>query len=34
MPQISVIGAVYNAEEYLGQCLNSLINQTYQAIES
>ena len=33
MPQISVIVAVYNAEEYLGQCLNSLINQTYQDIE-
>ncbi len=28
-PQISVIIPVYNAEKFLPQCLNSLLNQTY-----
>lgn len=31
--KISVIIPVYNAEEYLVQCLDSLVNQTYQNIE-
>lgn len=30
---ISIIVPVYNEEKYLPQCLNSLINQTYQDIE-
>lgn len=30
---ISVIVPVYNAELYLAECIESLINQTYQNIE-
>lgn len=30
---ISVIIPVYNVEEYLGQCLDSIINQTYKNLE-
>ena len=30
---ISVIVPVYNVENYLGKCLDSLINQTYKDIE-
>lgn len=33
MPKISVIIPVYNAEKYLSQCLESLINQTFKDIE-
>lgn len=33
MPCVSVIIPVYNAEEYLEQCLNSVINQTLKNIE-
>ncbi|WP_298770871.1 glycosyltransferase family 2 protein [uncultured Fibrobacter sp.] len=33
MPQISVIVAVYAAEKYLRQCLESLLNQTFQDFE-
>lgn len=32
-PKVSVIVPVYNVEEYLGQCLQSLICQTLQEIE-
>lgn len=30
---ISVIVPVYNVEKYLPQCLNSIINQTYENLE-
>jgi glycosyltransferase involved in cell wall biosynthesis len=30
---VSVILPVYNTEQYLGQCLDSLINQTLREIE-
>ena len=33
MAKISVIVPVYNAEKYLVQCLNSIINQTFKDIE-
>lgn len=33
MDLISIIVPVYNVEKYLNQCINSLINQTYQNIE-
>lgn len=33
MPAISVIIPVYNVENYLERCLNSIINQTYKDIE-
>jgi glycosyltransferase involved in cell wall biosynthesis len=32
-PAISIIVPVYNSEQYLPDCLNSLINQTFQDIE-
>lgn len=32
-PLISVIIPVYNVEQYLSQCLDSILNQTYQNIE-
>lgn len=32
-PRVSVIVAVYNVEKYLGQCLDSLVNQTLTNIE-
>jgi FkbM family methyltransferase len=32
-PLVSVIVAVYNVEKYLGQCLDSLVNQTLKNIE-
>lgn len=31
--KISIIVPVYNVEEYLNQCLDSLVNQTYQNLE-
>lgn len=33
MPKVSVIIPVYNVEEYLRQCLDSVVNQTLQDIE-
>lgn len=33
MPKVSVIVPVYNVEEYIDKCLNSLVNQTLQDIE-
>jgi glycosyltransferase involved in cell wall biosynthesis len=33
MSEISVVVPVYNVEKYLGQCLDSLINQTFSDIE-
>ena len=33
MPKISIIVPVYNVEQYLPQCLDSIINQTFKDIE-
>ena len=33
MPKISVIVPVYNVENYLAQCLDSIINQTFMNFE-
>ena len=32
-PMVSIIVPVYNVERYLRQCLDSLVNQTYQNVE-
>ena len=32
-PKISIIIPIYNAEEYLKECLDSIINQTLKEIE-
>ena len=32
-PLLSVIVPVYNTENYLSQCLDSIINQTYKNLE-
>lgn len=31
--QISVIVSVYNTEQYLAQCIQSILKQTYQNLE-
>ena len=31
--KISIIIPMYNGEKYIGECLNSLMNQTYKNIE-
>jgi glycosyltransferase involved in cell wall biosynthesis len=33
MPRISIIIPIYNVEQYLEQCLNSILNQTFKDIE-
>ena len=33
MPKISVIVPVYNTASYLAECLNSIMNQTFNDIE-
>ena len=33
VPKVSVIIPVYNVEEYLHECLDSIVNQTYKNIE-
>ncbi|MDR1910365.1 MAG: glycosyltransferase, partial [Holosporales bacterium] len=32
-PKVSVIVPIYNVEQYLAQCLDSLVNQTLRDIE-
>ncbi|MBS5190335.1 MAG: glycosyltransferase family 2 protein [Lachnospiraceae bacterium] len=32
-PLVSVIVPIYNVEKYLGQCIDSLVNQTYRELE-
>ena len=32
-PKISIIIPVYNVEQYLGRCMESVLNQTYKNIE-
>ena len=33
MHQISIIVPIYNAEPYLAKCIESLINQDYEALQ-
>lgn len=33
MPEISILVCAYNAQEYIEQCLDSLVNQTFKDIE-
>ena len=33
MPKVSIIIPVYNVEEYLERCLDSIVNQTLKDIE-
>ena len=33
MPKVSVIVPIYNVEEYLGNCIDSIIHQTLSDIE-
>lgn len=32
-PTISVIVPVYNAEKYIGECIDSILSQTFRDIE-
>lgn len=32
-PLVSIIIPVYNVEQYLPQCLDSIVNQTYENLE-
>ncbi len=32
-PKISIIIPIYNAERHIGQCLDSVVNQTYKNLE-
>ena len=32
-PNVSIIIPVYNAEKYIKQCFNSIVNQTYKNFE-
>lgn len=32
-PKISVVVPVYNGEKYLGQCIDSILNQTFRDFE-
>ena len=33
MPQVSVVTSIYNGEAYLEECVNSILNQTFQDFE-
>ena len=33
MPKISVIISIYNAEKYIGECIESIISQKYRDFE-
>ena len=33
MPQVSVVTSVYNGEAFLEECVNSILNQTFQDFE-
>ena len=33
MPKVSIVVPVYNVEEYIEKCLETLVNQTIQDIE-
>ena len=33
IPQVSVVTSVYNGEEYLEECVDSILNQTFQNFE-
>ena len=32
-PEVSVVVPAYNVEEYIGQCLKSILKQTFENIE-
>ena len=33
MDKVTIISGVYNAEKYLKECLDSIVNQSYQNFE-